>query len=247
MQKGWHVQSDMMQLMEYLLERLTSAEIDLFWTQAWFIWSQRNCVVHGGRIKDPTSLNKRAVEYVEVHKQAQTHFTVSLMLQPSTEAWQPLPQTAYKFNFDAAVFLGLNRSGFGAIIRNDKGEVMAAMTASRPKVSTSDEAEMLACKRALEFAVDAGFSRLIIEGDNVNVMQAISSPLANHSLIGNVVDDIHHLIQGLQWANICCIRRRGNKVAHALAQYARNTLDDGLYWMEDSPHQKWKFCIKKPY
>ena len=112
---------------------------------------------------------------------------------------------------------------------------MVAMTASDPKVSTSDEAEMLACRRALEFAVDAGFSRFIIEGDNINVIQAISSPLTNNSLIGNVVDDIRHLIQGLQWASICCMRRGGNKVAHALAQHARNTLDDDLYWMEDSP------------
>ena len=94
---------------------------------------------------------------------------------------------------------------------------MVAMTASDSKVSTSDEAEMLACRRALEFAVDAGFSRFIIEGDNINVIQAISSPLTNNSLIGNVVDDIHHLIQGLQWASICCIRRGGNNVAHALA------------------------------
>ena len=75
---------------------------------------------------------------------------------------------------------------------------MAAMTASGPKVSTSDEAEMLACQRAIEFAVDAGFSRLIIEGDNINVIQAISSSMENTSLFGNVVDDIRHLIWGLQ-------------------------------------------------
>ena len=43
-------------------------------------------------------------------------------------------------------------------------------------MNTSEEAELLACRRAIEFAVDAGFSRLIIEGDNSNVIQAISSP-----------------------------------------------------------------------
>ena len=71
---------------------------------------------------------------------------------------------------------------------------MAAMTTSGPKVSTSDEVELLAYRRAIEFAVDAGFSRLIIEGDNSNVIQAISSPLEKFSLFGNVVDDIRHLI-----------------------------------------------------
>ena len=107
--------------------------------------------------------------------------------------------------------------GLGAIILNDKGEVMAAMTANEPTVSSNDEAEMLASRRALEFAVDARFSRLVIEKDNVNVIQTISSPLVNQSLMGNVVDDIHHLICGLQWVSISCTRRGGNKVAHVLA------------------------------
>lgn len=42
-------------------------------------------------------------------------------------------------------------------------------------------------------------------------------------------------MQGLQWVSVCCIRRGGNRVAHVLAQYARNTLDEDVYWMEDSP------------
>ena len=59
--------------------------------------------------------------------------------------------------------------------------------------------------------------------------------MENTSLFGNDVDDIHHLIRGLQWSSVCCIRRGGNRVAHALAQCTRNTLDDDLYWQEDSP------------
>ena len=149
----------------------------------------------------------------------------------------------YKLNFDVAVFSSLDRSGYGAIIRNDNGEVRAAMTASGPKVSTSDEAELLACRRAIEFAVDAGFTRLIIEGDNSNVIQAISSPLKSFSLFGNVVNDIRRLIWGLQWTKVCCIRRGANKVAHTLAQYARNTLDEDLYWMKDSPPTSFRSLV----
>ena len=112
---------------------------------------------------------------------------------------------------------------------------MAAMTTSGLAVHTSEEAELLAFRRALEFAVDAGFYRLIIEDDNSNVTHAISSSVENNSLFGNVVDDIRHLIRGLHWFAICCIRRGGNRVAHVLAQHARFTLDEDLYWMEDSP------------
>nr|XP_023929250.1 uncharacterized protein LOC112040593 [Quercus suber] len=148
---------------------------------------------------------------------------------------KPPPSVAYKLNFDATLFSDLGRTGFEAIVRNEKGEVMAAMTAAGSYVHTSDEGELLACRRALEFAVDAGFSRLIIEGDNSNVIHAIYSFEENTSLYGDVVDDIRHLIRGLHWSEVCCIRRGGNRVAHALAQHARHTLDEDLYWMEDSP------------
>ena len=60
-------------------------------------------------------------------------------------------------------------------------------------------------------------SSLIIEGDNANVIQAISSSLPNHSILGCVVDDIRHLIQGLYWARTNQIRRGGNTMAHVLA------------------------------
>ena len=93
---------------------------------------------------------------------------------------------------------------------------MVAMTVAGPKANSSDEAELLACRRSMEFAVDVGFTKLIIEGDNVNVMQAISSSHINFSLLGYVVDDIHHLIHCLEWVSICFTRRGGNKVAHTL-------------------------------
>ncbi|KAL0005887.1 hypothetical protein SO802_013448 [Lithocarpus litseifolius] len=82
---------------------------------------------------------------------------------------------------------------------------------------------------------EGDFDGLVIEGDNSNAIHAISSSVENTSLYGNVVEDIRHLIRGLLWSDICCIRRGGNRVAHALAQYARHALDEDLYWVEESP------------
>ena len=47
--------------------------------------------------------------------------------------------------------------GFGAVIHNYRGEAMVAMSAKGLPVTTSDEAEALACRKALEFSIDAGF------------------------------------------------------------------------------------------
>ena len=103
------------------MDRLSSKEIELFWVQCWLIWNKRNCVLYGGQLKNPTSLNKRVEEFLQEFKQAQVHLTVSPMEQQSGEVWQPPPPMVYKLNFDATIFLGMEKSGIGAIIRNEKG------------------------------------------------------------------------------------------------------------------------------
>ena len=45
------------------------------------------------------------------------------------------------------------------VIRNDKGEVMAALSAKGPPVMDSEEAEVLAGRKALEFALDSSSRR----------------------------------------------------------------------------------------
>ena len=162
--------------------------------------------MYGGQLKHPTSLNKGAEEFLEEFKQAQATMDSSPREQLIGDAWQSPPSTEYKLNFDAAIFSGLEKSGIGDIIKNDKGEVVANMFAIGPKVDTSEKAELLACRRSIEFVMDAGFTRLVIEGDNSNVMQAISSNVASYSFIGNVVDDIRHLMSGLQWVTTSKIR-----------------------------------------
>ena len=111
---------------------------------------------------------------------------------------------------------------------------MAAMSIKGPPVADSEEAEVLACRKALEFSIDAGVMDLIIEGDNVNVMRSISSQVPYHSLLGGVYGDVLCLIHGLHRKAISCVKREANTVAHSLARFARNVHDE-LYWMEESP------------
>ena len=108
-------------------------------------------------------------------------------MQISREAWKPPPKSAFKLNFDAAVFFEVNRFSVGAIIRNYKGEIMATMSVRGLAVYSNEEGGLLACRKAIEFGIDVGISKLVIEGDNVNVIKAISLQTTNLSLLGNVV------------------------------------------------------------
>ena len=49
-------------------------------------------------------------------------------MQNDGTRWTPPPQAVYKLNYNAAMFEDSTSTGFGAVIRNSIGEVMAVMT-----------------------------------------------------------------------------------------------------------------------
>ena len=123
-------------------------------------------------MQDPSQLVKRASIFLAEFRASKEQLVVpnSIVREPR---WVPPPGNCFKLNFDAAIFQELQASGFGAIIRNGSGEVMASISTRGPLVIDSEEAEILACRKALEFAVEAGFRDLIIEGDDKVVMTSI--------------------------------------------------------------------------
>ena len=88
MQKYSNDQHDIFQIFENLLERLSTIEFELFLIQAWFIWNQRNAVVHGEQIKDPRGLNKKAMDFLDEYKKSQDHLSIPSTVL-SRNFWQP--------------------------------------------------------------------------------------------------------------------------------------------------------------
>ena len=90
-------------------------------------------MVYGGKLKDPRWLNKRAKEFLEDFHHAQGQLRIPVIC-PGDNVWHPPPESSFKLNFDAAIFLELNCSRVGAMIRNERGKVMAAMSARGPQL-----------------------------------------------------------------------------------------------------------------
>ena len=148
---------DFRQLVKELMVKKTADEVDLFWVTCWQIWQQRNVVSRDGVLHHPSRLNQRAMDYLKEYCDAMDHLVVTgSNTGEVTQVWQPPPCLQYKLNFDRAVFDGGDYSGYGAVIRNEKGEVMVAMSAKGGAISDSEEVEALACRKALEVTVDTG-------------------------------------------------------------------------------------------
>ena len=133
------------------------------------------------------------------------------------------------------MFDGGNSSSYGALIHNDKGEVMVAFSAKGGAVSDSEEVEALACRKALEVAVDTGFTDLVIEGENVAVMKTIAQvQQESYSRLSLIYEDIWCLLADFNSVRVNYGRRSANNVAHVLAKHAR-LVENELVWMEEDP------------
>ena len=163
--------TDFLQLVTSLMPRLSGEEWDLFWVICWQIWNQRNTAMHGGVFQHPSRSSQRALEYLRELTEAQDQLRVSApILSAPKQVWQPPLGNCFKLNFDGACFDDGAASGYGAVIRNEKGKVMAALAAKGGAVRDSEEVEVFACRKAIEFAIDAGFMEIILEGDSKLVM-----------------------------------------------------------------------------
>ena len=59
--------------------------------------------------------------------------------------------------------------------------MMATISTKGGTMRDSEEVKVMACCKALEFAIDAGFTEVILEGDNAMVMKTVSQAQPNFS------------------------------------------------------------------
>nr|XP_023909157.1 uncharacterized protein LOC112020832 [Quercus suber] len=150
------------------------------------------------------------------------------------EKWSPPPGESYKTNYDGAVFEDTEEAGIGVVVRNAKGEVLAALSEKIPYPGSVDLVEALAARRAVLFIVELGISQSVFEGDSEVVYKALEAGDVGYSSIGQYVKDIMSIVGSLQTFSFSHIRRQGNCVTHALTRRARFSFLL-LVWMEHVP------------
>ena len=153
--------------------------------------------------------------------------------QVSTQRhWSASTQTRYKANFDGALFSSTNAAGLGVVIRDNVGAVIGAlsMRISLPQLVAT--VETLACRRAVQFAVEIGLHEVIFEGDVAGVIQAIKNREADQLAHGHIVGDIQDQVSLLAFSDFCFVPHSCNKVVDALAKRAKIGPEPQV-WLED--------------
>ena len=134
--------------------------------------------------------------------------------------WRPPPATCVKVNFDEAVFSQDGLASIDIIIRNEQGLVMATLAQQIPLPASVEMVEMLAARRAMVFAKEHGFDKVIVEGDSATTITSINGDHMDYSVLSHLLLDIKCFFSSFSYISITHTHREGNSVAHKLARWA---------------------------
>ena len=110
---------------------------------------------------------------------------------------------------------------------------MAALSQQIPLPTSMEMVEVLAAHRALVFAQELGFDKVIVERDSANTITSINGGHMDHSALGHVLLDIKRLFSSFSHISVKHINREGNCVAHKLARWAARF--PFLVWIKSVP------------
>ena len=132
---------------------------------------------------------------------------------------EPPPPGVVKKNFDGSI---LNSSVTGGyVLRDWTGKHLKAGAANYGSTSIM-VAEARALKDGVHAVIQAGYKRLLIEGDNSTVIQALASKSQVPWKIATIIDDIQIWLNHDFQLQVIHIYREANMVADWLANYGHS-------------------------
>ena len=104
-----------------------------------------------------------------------------------------------KVNFDAGVIEGGRWAGIGAVARNDKGEIMVALSEKINFCPDSDFLEATAAMKGVTMAKEIGLKRIHLEVDSLRVVMELRNPSHDLSCFGDLIVAIRYLHRSLKF------------------------------------------------
>lgn len=186
-----------------IMENKNQREVELFGVCAWQVWCARNDLCFEKIYISPDLCHKKAVDLLTEYKKANERECTGSAHRENAR-WVAPVQGTIKINVDASVNTKDDGFGVGVVARNDAGEVLLSASRTMWPFNSVERAEIEAFQWAMEIAKDKQWSSIIVEGDALNVVNAlqgkISRGIHNQVIINNIlaaVRGMHDLFQFL--------------------------------------------------
>jgi len=205
-----------------ILSRCTSRETTILAIAFWHIWEARNAMRNGETELHPWCLVEKILAYVDmVFLHCYQSISPKRCESTMPNQWSPPPEGWIMINVDAAIFVDANRMGLGLVVRDHRGELLAAFRQGIDKITNPELVETIAFRRALFFAMQLPYDKVVVASDCLTLINKLRSRKVDRSHTGIIVEDIKQLMRVSSVVfSFIHVSRNCNEVAHALAKSA---------------------------
>lgn len=154
LQGGCIPHRDFMDVVWQFWEDQKEGELECLACMAWCIWKNTNAIKFEGKCKEARRIEAEANALVEEFSEQMG--ALKQPAPPRIERWTTFSEGSYKVNMDEAMFKELGSSGIGIVIRNERGEIMGAMSKRMDFPLGVLEVEAKAFEEGLLFDGDLG-------------------------------------------------------------------------------------------
>ncbi|KAL6217594.1 hypothetical protein ACLB2K_010811 [Fragaria x ananassa] len=192
--------------------------MELFAYVTWRLWMLRNDHLHGKiNYQTPGYIISKACSLLGEFKQANK---IKGLHKVNRECnWEPPCEGVYKLNTDGAVNLKNGRRGHGAVIRNEKGELMRASAQQVVGTFSPLVTELMALKAGLCFAIDLRTLPMVVALDCTEAVRLINASDTCIAGEGFLVEEVKSLLKCCSASCVTFKPRECNKVSHGLAKF----------------------------
>ena len=140
----------------------------------------------------------------------------------------------YKVNTNGGTNKARQCPGIRVVIRDYRGQLMAALSSMIPNLFEVEVVEALALRREIILADEIGIRRIILESDAEKVVRAFKSDHEDLSDLSLIIDDCKAFAINFLSFDCCFVRRSSNQCAHVFAKHG-TLIDSEEVWIEDGP------------
>jgi ribonuclease HI len=159
----------------------------------WRWWSARNKVNERGKMLNLAEIQSSVLFYFSEFEKLSIYAQPAP--KPSQPSWTPPSEDTYKINIDGSFLSGARTGGWGFVIRNYNGEMLAAGAGNIVYAASALQTEALAAYKSLQHASQLGMMNIILETDAAVLALALKSEEIDRSPIGSLTKQIRDLMQ----------------------------------------------------
>ncbi|CAN1241903.1 Putative ribonuclease H protein At1g65750 [Linum perenne] len=210
---------------ELMEEVLSSWEVDsreCWFTIIWSLWYERNQRVWRSESRPATLIVEAGMNAIAEWKADRLKAAAQPGVQTKGNAyclrWHPPPPACLKCNVDVGFRQQDRKWGWGAVIHDQAGDLIAFRTGWERGLPEVKEGEAMGLLEAIKWAQNFQPGNIMFETDCQVVFEALRRNEAGATEFGAIIEECRRILQVNPDYSVCCVRRNKNVVAHELAQ-----------------------------